>query len=130
MSARNDKQADDELIPTRRQIVRSVFVFQYKLFIDAAKDLLLSPLSLAAGLVDLIRPAPPSRMLFPALMRQGRRAERAINLFGRKRATSEWTVDQLMEQMEEHLRTRYLGGDDGVPGEAPPDGNKDLEEGK
>ncbi|MDH3915185.1 MAG: hypothetical protein OES37_03425, partial [Chromatiales bacterium] len=65
MSARNDKQADDEPIPTRRQIVRSVFVFQYKLFIDAAKDLLLSPLSLAAGLVDLIRPAPPSRMLFP-----------------------------------------------------------------
>ena len=130
MSASDDKQADDELIPTRGRILRSMIVFQYKLMIDAAKDLLLSPLSLAAGLVDLIRPAPHSRMLFPALMRQGQRAERAINLFGRKRARSEWTVDQLMEQMEEHLRTRYLGGEDGASGKAPPAGNKDFEEKK
>ena len=122
MSDRIDHQNDNagEGIPTRWQIVRSVLVFQYKLLIDAMKDVLLSPLSLAAGLADLLRPAPPARMLFPALMRQGRRAERAINLFGRKREPSEWTVDQLMDQMEEILRNRYLREGEGtVRGSTP-----------
>ena len=130
MSANANKPSDSEVIPTRGQIVRTVLVFQYKLRIDAAKDVLLSPLSLAAGVIDLIRPTSRSRMLFPALMRQGQRAERAINLFGREQQTSEWTVDHLMEQMEEHLRTRYLGGEDKSSEKTPIAGTKDVEEKK
>ena len=69
-------------------------------------------------------------MLFPALMRQGQRAERAINLFGREQQTSEWTVDHLMEQMEEHLRTRYLGGEGKSSEKTPIAGTKDVEDKK
>lgn len=93
-------------------IVRSLLVFQYKLLIDAFKDLLLSPLAFAAALVDIIRAEPASRMLFPEVMRLGRRAERAINLFGRSAEDDTWTVDRLVEGLESGLRQRYMTGED------------------
>jgi hypothetical protein len=105
--------------PTRWQIFRSLLVFQYKLLIDATKDFLLSPLALAAALVDIIRPRPSSRMLFPALMRLGRKAERAINLFGRGADEGEWTVDRLVDTMETSIRRHYQPGDQSQTGDHP-----------
>jgi hypothetical protein len=93
--------------PGRWQIFRQLLVFQYKLLIDAAKDFLLSPLALAAALVDMTRLGPRSQMLFPALMRLGRRAERAINLFGRRPEDDEWTVDRMVDGVETRIRRRY-----------------------
>jgi len=100
------KELAPEAVPSRWQIFRGLLVFQYKLLIDATKDFLLSPLSLGAALVDLFRPGPPSRMLFPALMALGRKAERAINLFGRRPEEGEWTVDRLVDDLEASLQQR------------------------
>jgi hypothetical protein len=95
---------------TRWQIFRRLLVFQCKLLIDAAKDLLLSPLALAAALVDILQPSPPSRMLFPALMKLGRRAEEAISLFGRPSTNDAWTVDRIVDGVESGIRRRYGNG--------------------
>ena len=94
--------------PTRWQIFRRLAVFQYKLLIDAAKDFLLSPLSIIVALIDMARPRPRSEMMFTRLMRQGQRAERAINLFGKRVGESEWTVDRLVDSLEDTLREQYL----------------------
>jgi hypothetical protein len=109
-----------EETPTRWQIFRSLLVFQYKLLIDATKDFLLSPLALAAALVDIVRPAPSSRMLFPALMRLGRKAERAINLFGRGTNEGGWTVDRLVDSVETSIRQHYQPGDQSPTGGESP----------
>ncbi|MGD1977311.1 MAG: hypothetical protein PVH13_03200 [Gammaproteobacteria bacterium] len=109
-----------EETPTRWQIFRSLLVFQYKLLIDATKDFLLSPLALAAALVDIVRPTPSSRMLFPALMRLGRKAERAINLFGRGANEGEWTVDRLVDTVETSIRQHYQPGDQSPTGGQSP----------
>lgn len=97
-----------EETPTRWQIFRKMAVFQYKLLIDAAKDFLLSPLSIVAALMDMANPRPQSQMMFTRLMRQGRRAERAINLFGKRVRESEWTVDRMVDSLEDTLRDQYL----------------------
>lgn len=117
----NRKEVVGEKAPTRWQIFRTLLVFQYKLLIDATKDFLLSPLSLAAALIDIIRPAPPSRMLFPELMRLGKKAERAINLFGRRPDEGEWTVDRLVDTMEHSIRQRYPSTDQPRTGRDSPD---------
>ncbi len=101
---------------TRWQIFRKLLVFQYKLLIDAAKDFLLSPLAIIAAAVDLIHPGPSSRMLFPELMRLGRRAEDAINLFGRPVAEMEWTLDRVVDGVESSLRRRHRAKDREAPG--------------
>ena len=105
--------ADGDETLTRWQIFRQLAVFQYKLLIDAAKDFLLSPLSIIAAFIDMGRPKPRSEMMFTRLMRQGRRAERAINLFDKRVRESEWTVDRLVDSLEDTLRDQYLR-----PGEA------------
>ncbi len=94
---------------TRWQIFRKLLVFQYKLLIDAAKDFMLSPLAMVAAFVDILHPGPPSRMLFPGLMKLGRRAEEAINLFGQPVGEEEWTVDRLVDGVESSIRQRYRG---------------------
>lgn len=109
--------------PGRWHILRKLLIFQYKLLIDATKDILLSPLSLAAAMVDMIRSGPPEQMLFPELMRLGKRAERAINLFGVPPAEDEWTVDRLVDSVETGIRQRYFreDADPRVDGSGPPD---------
>ena len=119
-----------EETPTRWQIFRRMAVFQYKLLIDAAKDFLLSPLSIIAALIDMANPRPQSQMMFTRLMRQGRRAERAINLFGKPVRESEWTVDRLVDSLEDTLRDQYLrpresGEEPGSPGARREDGRED-----
>ena len=52
-------------------------------------------------------------MLFSELMRLGKRAERAINLFGVPPTEDEWTVDRLVDSVESTLRQRYLKEDPG-----------------
>lgn len=112
----NRNQNEGQDTPSRWRIFRRLLVFQYKLFIDAAKDFLLSPLAFAAALADIIRPGPPSRMLFPALMRLGCRAEEAINLFDRPAEEGQWTVDRLVDGVESTVLRRGR--------QRPPDGGK------
>ena len=129
MNESRSTHADEEEPPTRWQIFRRLAVFQYKLLIDAAKDFLLSPVSIIAAVIDMVSPRPPSQMMFTRLMRQGRRAERAINLFGKRVRESEWTVDRLVDSLEDTLRDQYMrpqeaGDREEAPPKRPPDGGE------
>jgi hypothetical protein len=62
--------------------LRDVIVFQAKLFVDGLRDLLLSPASIFAALIDLLVPGDDGGKRFYAVVRFGRRTERWINLFG------------------------------------------------
>lgn len=67
---------------TKSQVARDMMVFQAKLFVDGIKDVLMSPLSLLAGLAGiLLSRGNPGAPLYE-LMRLGKRLERWINLFG------------------------------------------------
>jgi hypothetical protein len=67
----------------RWELIRDVLVFQVKLAIDALRDVLLSPLSLAAAALDLLSDRPGRR--FRALLALGRESEIRIDLFGAAR---------------------------------------------
>lgn len=66
----------------RFPVLRDVIVFQAKLLVDGLRDLLLSPLSIVAALIDLVVPGDDGGKRFYSVVRFGRRTERWINLFG------------------------------------------------
>jgi hypothetical protein len=59
----------------RWELIRDLVVFQAKLAIDALRDLVLSPVSLIAALVDLIRGEPRPESFFYRVLLAGRRSE-------------------------------------------------------
>ena len=49
-------------VPDRWEFLRDVLVFQLKLLLDAVRDVVLSPVSIVAGVIDLISgDEPPGR---------------------------------------------------------------------
>ena len=92
----------------RFPVLRDVIVFQAKLFVDGLRDLLLSPASIFAALIDLLVPGDDGGKRFYAVVRFGRRTERWINLFGAAdrqdpEAHSEG-VDVLLDELERLAR--------------------------
>lgn len=67
---------------SRWQTFRDVLVFQGKLVVDGLRDVLLSPVSIAAALIDLVVPGDDKGRRFYAVVKFGRRTEEWINLFG------------------------------------------------
>ena len=63
-------------------VIRDVAVFQFKLLIDSLRDVLLVPVSIAAGIVSLVGRGGRPGTEFYDLLQFGRRTERWINLFG------------------------------------------------
>jgi len=102
----------------RRALLREVAVFQGKLLIDALKDLVLSPLSLVAGFLDILKATPRRASRFGAIMKAGRDFERHLNLFGNPRTSGPddrgWTVDDLITGFESTLREQSAGGTAGA----------------
>ncbi len=96
--------------PTRWQLIRDLAVFQLKLVIDALRDVMLSPISLVAGVVDLVRVGErPGRYFYQVLL-AGRRSEAWINLWGeadrvalRPTDAESASLDALVERMEQLL---------------------------
>ena len=76
-SEADDSTAKREFWPQFRRLL----VFQIKLYIDALRDLILSPLSVVVFLLDLFQGNKGDRALFESLLQFGRKTERAINLF-------------------------------------------------
>lgn len=72
--------ADDE--QDRWTLIRDIAVLQVKLIVDGARDVLLVPVSMIAGIVSLVRSNPGSDNEFYELLRLGKKSERWINLFG------------------------------------------------
>ena len=66
----------------RWTLIRDVAVFQIKLAVDAVRDVVLSPISLFAALVDLLSGTDRERPFFYQVLLAGRRSEGWIDLFG------------------------------------------------
>lgn len=93
-------------ITTRRRLIRDILLLQVKLFADAGRDLLLAPVALGAGLIDLFR---PGAGLFPEVLRIGRVTDRWINLFGHSEPAGEDEpgLDQLAQRVEGRIAEHY-----------------------
>ncbi len=89
--------------PERRQVLRDAAVFQLKVLLDALRDLVLSPLSLVAALVDVIRPGTEPPSLFYAVLRLGRRSEDYIDL---------WSAGRRGEAVNESLPPAAMNADE------------------
>lgn len=99
----------------RWQIARQVLIFQVKLAADGLRDLILSPVSLAAGIAGVIIGGRAGQVPFQQVLRLGRRTERWIDLFGaypRQNAQhDEANIDTLAAQVEDFFRREYEKGD-------------------
>ena len=88
----------------RFPVLRDVIKFQVKLVLDGLRDLLISPVSIFAALIDLLVPGDDGGKRFYAVVRFGRRTEQWINLFGAAersdRDVREKGVDVLLTELE------------------------------
>jgi hypothetical protein len=91
-------------------------VFQLKLLADAVRDLVLSPVSIVAGVIDLISGREPPGRSFYRVLAFGRRTDRWINLFGMPGRPEEpggeesVTIDSLVAQVERLMLDQYERG--------------------
>ena len=75
----NDMQ---DPVPNRWQVLRDTIAFQFKLLMDGARDVLLSPISIGAAIFGLIFSLDNTGIYFNRLMKFGRKTDAWINLFG------------------------------------------------
>jgi hypothetical protein len=79
----NQTQMEDETDGVDRwNLLRDIAVLQVKLVVDGARDLILVPVSLVAGLISLFKGGAGTGSEFYDLLRLGRKSEQWINLFG------------------------------------------------
>jgi hypothetical protein len=63
-------------------LIRDLFILQLKLWMDGIKDIVLSPLSIGAAALDILRgPTPDGHRLYKVL-RLGERYDLWLNLYG------------------------------------------------
>jgi hypothetical protein len=82
---------------------RHLLAFQFKLAMDALRDFALSPLSIAAFVMDAILRPPEGKSLYQRLMKLGRRSDRVINLFDEYTDSGYYTVDETLSEVEQAL---------------------------
>lgn len=92
---------------------RELLLFQLKLFADAARDLLLSPVAVACYILDLGHDGPKKDSHFEKLMAFGRRTDHHINLFKHSRSYKKgmMTVDDAAKFVEDALVNELKTGD-------------------
>jgi hypothetical protein len=91
-------------------LLRDVLRFQLKLWLEALRDLVLSPVTLAAAALDflLLKQQPPR--YFRALLTLGRRSEDWIDLWSMvDRGAKGESVDALLAQIEHAVRDPRSG---------------------
>jgi hypothetical protein len=104
--------------PSRWELLRDVLVFQLKLGLDATRDVVLAPLSLAAAVLDLLTgEADGAGRRFYQVLLLGRRSERWIGLFGaadrvepESGEASARGVDAAVARVEARLVEQYARG--------------------
>ena len=105
MANEPEAEAPDE----RWTLIRDVLVFQLKLAVDAVRDVVLSPISLGAAVLDLLTGADRERPFFYQVLLAGRRTEGWIDLFGAgdrieperpPRSAEEARIDRVVERVE------------------------------
>ena len=100
----------------RRIIVRDLILFQLKLFLDGLVDVVLSPLSIAAAIVEVLFAGERRGKIFYSILRIGEKADLWLNLYGAAgRADSDGLFggskagsESLLGELEMRLR----GGDE------------------
>lgn len=95
-----------------RPLLRDLLAFQLKLFLDALRDVVLSPVSLAAAVVDGLRGRRDRDGLFYRALRLGRRSEDWIDLWAAAREPGEpapENVDALLARIEFLVRDPRAG---------------------
>ena len=96
---------------SRSALVLRIILFQFKLFADGIRDIVLSPLSMIAGLLGLLFSHSDPHYYFNRLLRLGHRSDRWINLFdnysSKSPTTNHATIDDLAEKLEATLRNDY-----------------------
>lgn len=96
---------------SRSQLVYRVILFQFKLAADGIRDLLLSPLSIIAGILGILFSSNDPHYYLNKLLKTGQASDRWINLFDaehpRKRTNSRDTLDGLARRFEEAVRKDY-----------------------
>ncbi|MEM6818804.1 MAG: hypothetical protein AAF578_08425 [Pseudomonadota bacterium] len=107
---------------SKGQLVRDLIVFQFKLFIDGLRDVILIPVSLVAGILSLLKPGRDAGAEFYEVVTFGKQTERSINLFeaaDRMQTSSDNDqipeLDGLVSDVENYMRDQYDKGQfDGV----------------
>ncbi|GAA6138037.1 hypothetical protein NBRC116583_17840 [Arenicella sp. 4NH20-0111] len=94
----------DKPLPIK-QAFRHLIFFQIKLFADAIRDLLFSPISLLAFACDAILKPSVKDSFSYKLTLAGRKSDRMINLFGEYTASGEFTIDETVNELESALLT-------------------------
>ncbi|MEL6214126.1 MAG: hypothetical protein AAFQ99_00450 [Pseudomonadota bacterium] len=107
---------------SKSQLVRDLIVFQFKLFIDGLRDVILIPVSFVAGILSLLKPGKDAGSEFYEVVAFGKQTERSINLFEaseRMQTSSDNDqipeLDGLVSDVESYMRDQYDKGQfDGV----------------
>lgn len=92
---------------------RELLLFQLKLFADAARDILLSPVAIVCFIMDLGEKDPKKESNFEKLMAFGRRTDHHINLFKHRRSYKKglMTVDDAAKLVEDTLKNEIQTGE-------------------
>jgi hypothetical protein len=96
-------------------LIRDLVVFQVKLLVDGLKDLVLAPLSLIAGIVDLVRGADPAAGKFRGVLRAGAAFDRWVGLFdaverGEPSSPEQPRLDEQLRRIEALLVEQHARG--------------------
>lgn len=105
---------------TRWSLLKDMLFFQFKLVLDAVRDLLLSPAAFFAAIIDIVKGNNQQSSYFYYLMSAGRKTDKWINLFGAGKDVSEQTddtsgthqegVDQMLNKLELLLKEQHDKG--------------------
>jgi len=107
----------------RWTLIRDTLIFQFKLALDAVRDLLLSPVSIICALIDIFKNHSLSQSYFHKLMVFGHQSDQWLNLFGSQNKPTknlkplegqstkpDVNVDQLFAQVETLLKEQHGKG--------------------
>lgn len=101
--------------PTRIELIRDVAVFQVKLAADGVRDLVLSPVSIVAGVLGILFGGRHARAPYEQVLKFGRRTDRWIDLFETHRTEgttqkNEPSLDNIADSIEDIIRKDYANG--------------------
>lgn len=98
-------------------MIRDLVVFQFKLFVDGIRDLLLVPVSLVVGVISLLKGGERPGTEFYDLLKFGRHTDHAINLFGAADRVHDPAddesvpdIDDLVSKVEDYVVDEYRRG--------------------
>ncbi len=93
-------------------LIRAVAMLQLKLLIGAGRDLLLSPITMVAAFIDLVRIKHHEPQFFRSTLKIGERTEEWIDLWSHARDGDEEpreNVDKLLARVEQVVRDPQTG---------------------